>query len=77
MIFDIFRLGLCVFILSGCATIDVPIGIPPRPDLIPLSAELQEQIPPDILDIIAVNDASLKNHIKRLESRIRLHDDSL
>jgi hypothetical protein len=68
---------LLAFLLCGCATIDVPIGIPPRPDLIPLSAELQEQIPPDILDIIAVNDLALKNHIKRLENRIRLHDDSL
>ncbi len=63
--------------LSGCATIDTPIGLPLRPDLIPLSSELQQQIPADVLDIIAVNDAMLKNHILKLEGRITLHDESL
>jgi hypothetical protein len=31
----------------------------------------------EILEIIAVNDAALKTHIKKLEARIRLHDESL
>ena len=75
------RIGVilgCFYLLSGCATpIDVPIGVPPRPHLIPLNVELQSQIPVDALDIIAVNQAELKNHIKRLESRIEMHDNSL
>jgi len=55
----------------------VPIGVPERPHLIPLTVEMQVRIPVDALDIIAVNQAELKNHIKRLEARIRLHDESL
>jgi len=38
---------------------------------------MQVRIPVDALDIIAVNQAVLKNHIKRLENRIRIHDDAL
>jgi len=75
------RIGVilgCFYLLSGCATpIDVPIGVPPRPHLIPLNVELQQQIPVDALDIFAVNQAVLKNHIKKLEQRIIIHDESL
>jgi len=63
--------------ISACASIDVPIGIPDRPHLIPLTVEMQVRIPVDALDIIAVNQAVLKNHIKRLEQRILIHDESL
>ena len=67
-----------IYLLSGCATpIDVPIGVPPRPHLIPLNVELQSQIPVDALDIIAINQAELKTHILKLEARIILHDESL
>ena len=74
------RLLLCLtlILIGSCATpIDSPIGVPPRPHLIPLTTELQSQIPVDALDIIAVNQAELKNHIKKLEQRIILHDESL
>ena len=75
------KLLFCLILMtigSGCATpIDVPIGVIPRPHLIPLTVEMQQQIPVDALDIIAVNQEVLKNHIKRLESRITLHDESL
>ncbi len=77
MNFSIIKLGVVALFLCGCATVDTPIGLPLRPDLIPLSSELQQQIPADVLDIIAVNDASLKNHILKLEGRITLHDESL
>jgi len=106
------RLGFCALLLSGCSTfVDYPLGVPPRPVLIPLPAEMQQEIPNlvgdvmgavaltdidpeirqeindrlqqidtaywEIIETIAVNDASLKNHIKRLEARILLHDNSL
>jgi len=75
---SIIKVGVVALLLSGCATqYDYPIGVPPRPNLIPLSIELQQQIPVDVLDIIAVNDAMLKSHILRLEGRITLHDESL
>jgi len=78
MISETIRLGLCALLLSGCSTfIDAPIGVPPRPVLIPLSTELQQEISADALDIIALNDATLKTHIKKLEQRITLHDESL
>ena len=67
-----------LILIGSCAvTPDVPIGVPPRPHLIPLTVEMQVRIPVDALDIIAVNQAVLKNHIKRLETRITLHDESL
>jgi len=77
MIGDIIKIGLIALFLGGCTTYDYPIGVPSRPVLIPLTAEMQQQIPADLLDIIAVNDLFLKNHIKRLEARITLHDESL
>ena len=64
--------------ISACATpIDTPIGLPERPELVPIPLEMQRQIPVDALDIIAVNQATLKFHIKRLEQRILIHDDAL
>ncbi len=72
------KLLLFLLLTTGsCATDNYPIGVPSRPILIPLTAEMQQEISPDALDIIAVNDAALKNHIKRLEQRIILHDESL
>ncbi len=75
------RLLLCpiLILIGSCAAtpIDSPIGVPERPYLIPLTIEMQVRIPVDALDIIAVNQEVLKNHIKRLEQRILIHDESL
>ena len=75
------RLIPCLILIlgiSGCSTfVDYPIGVLERPKLIPITIEQLQQIPPDVLDIIAVNQAILQNHIKRYEGRIRTHDDSL
>ena len=67
-----------VLFLASCATpIDTAIGVPDRPYLIPISAELLSVTPLEVIDTCAVNYEVLKNHIKRLESRIILHDESL
>ena len=67
-----------LILIGSCATpIDTSIGVPDRPYLIPLTIEMQVRIPVDALDIIAVNQEVLKNHIKRLETRIILHDEAL
>jgi len=75
------KLLLCLILtigISGCSTfVDYPIGVLARPELIPLTAEQQERTPTDVLDIVAINQAVLKNHIKRYEGRIATHDDSL
>ena len=64
--------------LAGCCTApDVAIGLPPRPQLEPLEAELQAEIPPHTLRIIAENDLALKAYAKRLEARIKAHDEAL
>jgi len=71
-------LCLALTTIGSCAVApDIPIGVPARPYLIPIPIEMQVRIPVDALDIIAVNQEVLKNHIKRLESRITLHDESL
>jgi len=75
------RIGVilgCLYLLSGCATpIDVAIGIPDRPYFIGLTDEQEGVIAPDSRDIIAADIEECKNHIKRLEKRIILHDESL
>jgi len=71
-------LCLSLILIGSCAVVpDIPIGVPPRPYLIPLPVEMQVRIPIDALDIIAVNQEVLKNHIKRLENRILIHDEAL
>jgi len=68
----------CFYLLSGCSTyVDYAIGIPPRPILIPLTAEMQAEISPDTLDILAANDLELKHALLRCEGRIRIHDKAL
>jgi len=75
------KLLLCpiLILIGSCAAtpIDLAIGVIPRPHLMPLTVEMQQRIPVDALDIIAVNQEVLKNHIKRYEQRIILHDESL
>jgi hypothetical protein len=75
------KLLLCLILtigISGCSTfVDYPIGVPDRPGLIPITAEQQSRTPLEVLDACASNQATLKNHVKRLESRIATHDDSL
>lgn len=68
-----------VLILSGCASCPphVAIGLPDRPHLEPLEAELQREIPPHALQIISENDIKLKEYALKLESRIRIHNESL
>ena len=67
-----------LILIGSCATpIDTSIGIPERPYLIPISAELQSRTPLEVLDTCAVNYEVLKNHVKRLENRIILHDEAL
>jgi len=75
------KLLLCLSLtigVSACiSSTDIPIGIPDRPQLIPLTVEMQMRIPIDALDIIAVNQAVLKNWGQRLEQRILIHDEAL
>ena len=64
---------------SGCAStpVEPPIGVPVRPNLIAINQVQWDRIPPDIQDIIRVNDLQLKLAIAKLESRIKIHDESL
>ena len=61
-----------VAILSGCASCPVPVTIdkPARPDLIPMSSDLWQQIPLEAQDTITHNDLALKRYAKQLEARI-------
>ena len=73
-----FLIILAILILSSCAsTPDVKIGLPDRPVLIPITQLQWEQLSPDMQDTIQHNDLSLKAWGKKLEARIKLHDDSL
>lgn len=62
---------------SGCcsAPIQLPIDLPPRPVLAVIPQ--WEKIPPDAQDAIAVNDLELKTYAKRLEARIKQHNESI
>ncbi len=77
VMFPIILLTLTIF--SGCASnpIEPPIGVPTRPNLIAINQVQWARIPPDIQDIIRVNDLQLKLAIAKLESRIKIHDEAL
>ena len=63
-------LALGILALSGCGTTVVGYDgpCPLRPELIPIDAELQREIAPHTLQIIAENQLKLKKHIKDLEA---------
>ena len=67
---------LPLLILTGCCTTDTKIGIPPRPELIPVSPEVWATVGPEAQDTWTLNDLALKEHVKRLEARIRIHDEA-
>ena len=64
--------------LTGCATpapVCAPISLPSRPDLIATSQEIWDKVDPEAQQIWVSNDLSLKAYAKRLESRIKIHND--
>jgi len=79
----ILSLGFIIGSLVGCAAncpIPVPepaIGIPERKLLIGLSQEQWESLRPDIQDVYSHDVLSFQEMIRRLEGRIRAHDESL
>ena len=61
---------------SGCAgTPHVPLCAPDRPilDSIPVSYLVEAE--PELVEIVARNDLTLKSHIKLLESYINVHNE--
>lgn len=61
---------------SGCATTThIPIGLPDRPVLLPISQLQWERMAPDLQDTVQYNDIALKKWGKKLEARIILHDE--
>jgi hypothetical protein len=79
MVIKYLTIFLTLIIFSGCASnpVEPPIGIPARPNLIAINQVQWNTISPDIQDIIRVNDLQLKLAIRKLEERIRLHDENL
>ena len=59
-----------IILLSSCSTTQIGYDgpCPLRPELQPLSVELQAEIAPHSLMIIAQNQLKLKKHIKDLET---------
>jgi hypothetical protein len=66
-------------LLAGCAhcPVDTPIGLPERPDLIPVTPEVWSTVGPEAQDTWTLNDLALKQYARQLEERIRLHDERL
>ena len=58
-----------LILLAGCSTTVVQndLPCPLRPELTPIPVEMQIEIAPHILFIIADNQLKLKRHIKNLE----------
>ena len=64
-------------IFEGCAStpVDVKIGLPDRPVLVPILQVEWERLSPAMQDTIQHNDISLKKWGRKLEERIILHDE--
>lgn len=79
------RIGLaCILMcmLAACATVDTvqtedAICPSPRVPLISLTIEQVNQIPDDVLLILATNNGVLKDRIVYLETLLSSHDESL
>jgi hypothetical protein len=75
------RIGVLIsaFALLGCAAnpIEPPIGLPAQPNLIPINQFQWDQVPPELQDIWLTNDLELKKWGRKLEARIKAHDESL
>ena len=63
-------LVLPLFAVS-CATVTVEpdLPCPTRPELLPIPVDLQIQMPPDAVWIVAENQLALKAYAKKLEAR--------
>ena len=62
---------LTLTIGSACTTIEVaaPLPCPERPVLLPLTEDMQLQMPEDAVLIIAENQLKLKAYAKKMEAR--------
>ena len=68
---------LLTLTISSCATVPTctVIDIPNRPNLLSTPEHVWVLVPLEAQDIWTNNDLSLKNYIKRIEGRIRLHNE--
>ena len=64
-------LALVLLLLSGCCSYAVKndAPCPERPELIPVPVDLQIQMPPDAVWIVAENQLAMKEYAKKLEVR--------
>ena len=67
----------CISFLLGCTTVTVEpdLPCPDRPELMPLPVDLQIQMPPDAVWIVAENQLLLKKYAKALEARAGCTDN--
>lgn len=63
--------AILTLFLAGCCTttVEPDFPCPTRPELMPLPVDLQIQMPPDAVWIVAENQLALKAHILKLEER--------
>lgn len=64
---------------SGCCSTPsyVEIDIPARPELIPLTQEAWDRMPPEAQDTVQYNDLALKEYARKLEARIKAYNEVL
>lgn len=67
-------LGILVPLLGSCCTTPVDYPCPDRPELMPVPVDLQIQMPPDAVWIVAENQLALKRYARKLEEIAGCHD---
>ena len=69
-------LTICALaIFSGCASAPhVPIDLPPRPTLTPVTAEIWSEVGPRAREVWSSRELALQEYIKRIESRVEVHN---
>lgn len=71
-------LSICVILasISGCCTpvAHAPIGMPPGPNLEPITQEMWQEAPPELQRVLNENGLEWERFYDRVKERQQIHD---
>ncbi len=68
---------ICLSLVSGCSHTHTRIGLPPGPNLEPISQEMWEDLTPRMKTVLSQNGAEWEIWYDKVTSRIQIHDEAM